>query len=651
MLSDSVENIKGIGKKAEEDLNKIKIYTHKDLLEHFPIRYEYYAPPISVEEFIPSKMISIKCIVTRLPVPTKTGNGQYISMNINGKYLNLLWFHNPYISRILQLKKEYVFRGSIIENGNGTYSMVSPTFYTVDEYSKIQGVYEPVYRQSKNLKSGKIRNAIEQIKDEIEGLEDFVADNVRTDLKMMKYSEAVYKLHFPQDKKQLTEAIRSIKYMELYQYLKAVHDKKQRKCTVYRMAKFKDIILPFELTDGQKETWLDIQKDMDSGIQMRRLVQGDVGSGKSIVAFLSMIAMGQNGYQSALLAPTEILAQQHYEAFVELLKANNLYELYHPVLLTGSTTAKEKNDIYQLLLSGKARMVIGTHAILSDKITFHSLGLVVTDEQHRFGVEQRNALNVSGYAEDVLPHILAMSATPIPRSLAGILYGDMDISIIKTKPRGRMPVKNCLIPDNKRNIGWKFIEKEVVKGRQAYIVCSMVDENDKDLKSVKDYVTHLNNAHPNLKADVLYGAMHPWEKEEVMQRFSKGELDVLISTTVIEVGVNVPNASVMMIENAERFGLAQLHQLRGRIGRGKEQSYCIFIQGDGKEENERLRFISSTNDGFEIAEKDMQLRGAGDLVGTMQSGQKKFKIANIYTDIEDINQINRYLEKENDVNV
>lgn len=291
-------------------------------------------------------------------------------------------------------------------------------------------------------------------------------------------------------------------------------------------------------------------------------------------------------------------------------------------------------------------MIIGTHAVLNEKLQFHALGLVITDEQHRFGVDQRNALASYGYAKDVRPHILAMSATPIPRTLSGILYGDMDISIIRSKPEGRKPVRNCLISDKKRAAGWSFINKEVKKGRQAYIVCSMVDENEHNLVSVTQYKRQLASVFPEIRSGILFGGMTPNEKETIMQQFKDGALDVLISTTVIEVGVNVPNATVMMIENAERFGLAQLHQLRGRIGRGSEQSYCIFVQGDGKEESERLDFIAHTNDGFLIAEKDLALRGAGDLTGTMQSGHKKFRIADIYTDVDYINQINEYLNKE-----
>lgn len=644
MLENPIDDIKGVGSKSTEEFHKMKIDTHKDLLEHFPIRYEYYPEPVPAKDFFPAKTTAIRLILKTMPLPARTGNGHYIRLRFEQRTLMLIWFHNPYINRLLSLNHEYIFRGTISMNADGTFIMSSPAFYTPEQYIACQGNYEPVYRQTKNLRTGKIQKAIHEIRDEIPLLEDLTPEGFRRQFSLMPYAKAVEALHFPLSKKMIQEARRSICMMELYEYLYQGHQMKKKDQTVFRIGVVQQVSLPFSLTKDQQDTWEQIQADFRTGYQMRRLVQGDVGTGKSMIAFLSMIAMAQNGYQSVLLAPTEILAQQHYDSLYRLLETNKLQQLYQPVLLTGST--QKKASIYQKIMNGTARMIIGTHAVLNEKLQFHTLGLVITDEQHRFGVDQRNALASYGYAQDVRPHILAMSATPIPRTLSGILYGDMDISIIRSKPEGRKPVRNCLISDKKRAAGWSFINKEVKKGRQAYIVCSMVDENEHNLVSVTQYKGQLASVFPEIRSEILFGGMTPNEKETIMQQFKDGALDVLISTTVIEVGVNVPNATVMMIENAERFGLAQLHQLRGRIGRGSEQSYCIFVQGDGKEESERLDFIAHTNDGFLIAEKDLALRGAGDLTGTMQSGHKKFRIADIYTDVDYINQINEYLNKE-----
>ncbi|MCI6996312.1 MAG: ATP-dependent DNA helicase RecG [Eubacterium sp.] len=644
MLENPIDDINGVGSKSTEEFHKMKINTHKDLLEHFPIRYEYYPEPVPAKDFFPAKTAAIRLVLKTMPLPARTGNGHYIRLRFEQHTLMLIWFHNPYINRLLSLNHEYIFRGTISMNADGTYIMSSPAFYTPEQYIVCQGNYEPVYRQTKNLRTGRIQKAIHEIRDEIPFLEDLTPEGFRRQFSLMPYAKAVEALHFPLSKKMIQDARRSICMMELYGYLYQVHQMKKKDQTVFRIGAVQQVSLPFSLTKDQQDTWEQIQADFRTGYQMRRLVQGDVGTGKSMIAFLSMIAMAQNGYQSVLLAPTEILAQQHYDSLYRLLEINKLQQLYQPVLLTGSTQKKE--SVYQKIMNGTARMIIGTHAVLNEKLQFHALGLVITDEQHRFGVAQRNALASYGYAQDIRPHILAMSATPIPRTLSGILYGDMDISIIRSKPEGRKPVKNCLISDKKRAAGWSFINKEVKKGRQAYIVCSMVDENEHHLVSVTQYKGQLASVFPEIRSGLLFGSMAPNEKESIMQQFKDGTLDVLISTTVIEVGVNVPNATVMMIENAERFGLAQLHQLRGRIGRGCEQSYCIFVQGDGKEESERLDFIAHTNDGFLIAEKDLALRGAGDLTGTMQSGHKKFRIADIYTDVDYINQINEYLNKE-----
>ena len=362
---------------------------------------------------------------------------------------------------------------------------------------------------------------------------------------------------------------------------------------------------------------------------MSRLVQGDVGSGKTILAFLAMIMTVENGYQAVLMAPTEVLARQHFQAMEKLLQEQNI-DFGHPVLLTGSDTAKEKREKYALIASKEANLVIGTHALIQEKVQYNNLGLVITDEQHRFGVKQREALTTMGNP----PNVLVMSATPIPRTLAIIIYGDLDISVIDELPAQRLPIKNCVVDESYRPNAYRFMEKEAAAGHQIYIICPMVEESHKlELENVTDYTERLKNLMPGFSIACLHGKMKPKEKNLIMEQFAAGNIDVLVSTTVIEVGVNVPNATVMMIENAERFGLAQLHQLRGRVGRGKDQSYCIMVNvGGTPDKNARLQVLKKSNDGFYIASEDLKLRGPGDIFGVRQSGELELKLADIYTD-------------------
>ncbi len=390
--------------------------------------------------------------------------------------------------------------------------------------------------------------------------------------------------------------------------------------------------LPFSLTNAQKKVWKEIKRDLAEEKVMNRLVQGDVGSGKTMIAILTLLEAAENGYQAALMAPTEVLARQHYENILELFQTHHI--LRKPLLLTGSMTAKEKKEAYEVIANHEVDIIIGTHALIQEKVKFHRLGLVITDEQHRFGVRQREILSEKGEEKEAV-HVLVMSATPIPRTLAIILYGDLDISVIDELPASRLPIKNCVVDTNYRPKAYRFIENEIQKGRQIYIICPMVEESEQmEAENVLDYTqmlkTHFSSA---VQIEYLHGRMKPKEKNEIMERFSRNKIQILVSTTVIEVGVNVPNATVMMVENAERFGLAQLHQLRGRVGRGKEQSYCIFVSGSDKKETlERLEILNKSNDGFFIASEDLRLRGPGDLLGIRQSGIMEFKIGDVFMD-------------------
>ena len=400
--------------------------------------------------------------------------------------------------------------------------------------------------------------------------------------------------------------------------------------------------LPYELTQAQERAFQEIVEDLTGGMVMNRLIQGDVGSGKTILAVLALLLTAYNGYQGALMAPTEVLARQHFESISQLFQEQEIDKT--PVLVTGSMTAREKRDAYEKIASHEADIVIGTHALIQEKVIFDNLALVITDEQHRFGVGQREALGEKGNT----PHIMVMSATPIPRTLAIILYGDLDISVIDQVPASRLPIKNCVVGPDYRKKAYDFIAGQTAQGRQAYVICPMVEPSEMiEAENVLDYTKVLKKSLPSdVTVEYLHGKMKPKEKNKVMEQFARGEIQVLVSTTVVEVGVNVPNATVMMIENAERFGLAQLHQLRGRVGRGRFQSYCIMINSSGDEETgKRLDILNRSNDGFYIASEDLKLRGPGDIFGMRQSGDMEFKLADIFTDAEILKQVSEEVDR------
>ena len=518
--------------------------------------------------------------------------------------------------------------------------MEHPEIFTPAAYEEILHSMQPVYGLTAGLSNKLIVKLMHQVLEEQELKAEFLPDKLKEYYHLADDNYAISTIHFPATMQELLVARKRLVFDEFLLFILAVQILKGKTEEASNAFPMKPVwateqmieALPYRLTKAQLNAWHEIERDLCSHTLMSRLVQGDVGSGKTILAFLAMVLTVENGYQTALMVPTEVLANQHFEAFTRLMEEQGITSC-RPALLTGSTTAREKRRIYGEIASGETNVIIGTHALIQEKVIYENLGLVITDEQHRFGVKQREALTTRGNP----PHVLVMSATPIPRTLAIIVYGDLDISIIDELPAMRLPIKNCVVGISYRPKAYTFIERQVREGRQAYIICPMVEESEgADGENVTDYTASIREIFPtDITIAMLHGKMKPNEKNQIMEQFAKGEIQILVSTTVVEVGVNVPNATVMMVENAERFGLAQLHQLRGRVGRGEYQSYCIFMQGNEEEEtSKRLQILNKSNDGFYIAGEDLKLRGPGDLFGIRQSGQLEFHIGDIYQDAD-----------------
>lgn len=634
-----VNRIKGVGEKTAALFGKINVYTIDDLIRHYPRDYETYDAPVSVREAVPGKLQTIYGQITAIPNIKKVRNLSILNAVLkdsNGESIQLTFFNMPFLKKVLKPGGFYLFRGLIQQRGIHKI-MEQPRMFTWDEYQKKTGRLLPRYALTKGLTNQTVQKSVAQALEYYPPEKEYLPQMILQKYPMLSHREAIYALHFPESREELLTARNRMVFEEFFSFLLVLRKNKELAAKTenhFPMYETADIVrfleqLPFPLTKAQKKVWGELREDMGSPYAMNRLIQGDVGSGKTILAVLALLMCAANGYQGAMMAPTEVLAVQHFETISGYVKKYGI--AFRPVLLTGSMTAKEKREAYAKIASGEANLIIGTHALIQEKVEYSSLALVVTDEQHRFGVRQRETLAAKGSE----PHVLVMSATPIPRTLAIILYGDLKVSVIDELPANRLPIKNCVVGTSYRPKAYEFIAKEVAAGRQAYVICPMVEEGEsEDLENVVDYTEKLRAAlPPSVQVAYLHGKMRPSDKNRIMEEFAAKEIDVLVSTTVIEVGINVPNATVMMVENAERFGLAQLHQLRGRVGRGEFQSYCIFIStSEAKETMERLQILNHSNDGFHIASEDLKLRGPGDIFGIRQSGEFAFVLGDIYTD-------------------
>ena len=646
----SIETLKGIGEKTAKLFEKVGVKTVDDLLHYYPRGYDSYKEPCAIGELREDEIGTVDGYLKAGATGRHFGGLSMVTASISdmtGK-LKLVWYHMPYLKNTLKADSHYIFRGKVVRKKTGL-TMEQPQMFKPEDYMDMLRRMRPVYGQTKGLGNKTITSAMEQAL-EVRVMErDYLPAKLRKKHELAEYNFAIEHIHFPLDETDLLFARKRLVYDEFFLFLLAVRrlkEKRQDLQSVYVMGEDAQCRrleneLPYNLTGAQKRALEEVYEDLQNGTVMNRLIQGDVGSGKTIIAVLALLRAAENGFQGALMVPTEVLARQHFESVTELFAKHGI--MRSVVLVTGSMTAKEKRLAYEKIANHEADIVIGTHALIQDKVVYDNLALVITDEQHRFGVAQRETLGSKGSQ----PHVLVMSATPIPRTLAIIIYGDLDISVIDELPANRLPIKNCVVDTGYRKRAYNFIMKEVQNGRQAYVICPMVEESEMiEAENVLDYTKVLRENLPGIRVEYLHGKMKPKEKNAIMEEFASGAIQVLVSTTVVEVGVNVPNATVMMIENAERFGLAQLHQLRGRVGRGNEQSYCIMVNASGdKGKNARLEVLNKSNDGFFIASEDLRLRGPGDIFGLRQSGDLEFKIADIYTDAVTLKKVSEDVEE------
>ena len=631
--------IKGIGDKTSVLFNKLGVFDIDDLVHFYPVKYIPYERVISIEEAVPDEQVAICARIISAPRTIRAGRLKITNAVIedySGK-LKCVWYNSPFIASGIEREKEYVFSGKLVKKGSGAM-LEHPIIYKSDEYKALAGKLKPLYRTVKGLNQKIIRKAVLSALEKYTFEEDFLPVDIRERYDLTDNISACHNMHFSDNRQELEKARKRVVFDEFFNFIYSLSILKEKTSSFSEYdIKTEGILelfenkLPFELTEDQKKAVNDIFSDIDNHRVVNRLIQGDVGSGKTIISLILMYAAYKSGYQSIIMVPTEVLANQHFRTCLGIFA--DFEDKPQICLLTGSMSPAEKTAAHAQIKSGEADIIIGTHALIQTGVEPERAAVVITDEQHRFGVRQREKLT----QHQKKPHILVMSATPIPRTLAVILYGDLDISTVVTKPKGRLPVKNAVITAKDRGKAYRTILDQVNAGHQAYIICPMVEESEGlDAENVLDYASKIKSIFPeNIVIQFLHGRLPQTEKDNIMCSFARGDINILISTTVVEVGVDVPNATVMMIENAERFGLATLHQLRGRVGRGDDQAYCIFVQTtDSENARQRLKVVGGSNDGFYIASEDLRLRGPGELLGSAQSGDMRFDIADIYTDAE-----------------
>lgn len=643
----NIAELKGIGEKTQRLFAKVGIETVGDLIRYYPRGYDVYEEAVPIGELEEGKVQTVTGMIfgrVQVSGSRKLQVTTLMLKDLTGT-LKVIWFRMPFLRNTFAKGGAVTLRGRVVSRKQVLTMEHPEIFYPSEKYEEKKDTLQPVYGLTTGLTNHMVAKAVRQALSGLNLSKETLPETVRLKYGLAEYNFAMRGIHFPEDKQVFYQARERLVFEEFLEFilaLRKLRDKNERFGNDYVIPaspRVEEFIkeLPYELTGAQKKVWKEISADMASDTVMSRLVQGDVGSGKTIVAFLALLTVALNGMQAAMMAPTEVLARQHYATITRMLEEHQI-----PVkaeLLTGSMTTKEKRRAYDRIECGYAKIIVGTHALIQDAVNYDNLALVVTDEQHRFGVKQRETFAKKGG----VPHVLVMSATPIPRTLAIILYGDLDISVIDELPANRLPIKNCVVDTGYRATAYTFMKKQIGEGRQCYIICPMVEESESlEAENVLDYSSMLQEEMGDgIVVSCLHGRMKQAEKDEIMERFAKNEIQILVSTTVIEVGIDVPNATVMMIENAERFGLAQLHQLRGRVGRGKHQSYCIFMTASkAKEAKERLDILNHSNDGFKIASEDLKLRGPGDLFGIRQSGLMNFRLGDVYQDAKILQKAN-----------
>lgn len=646
-LSDSIQYVKGVGPKKKVELNRLGIKTVYDLLTYYPRTYEDQSVLTKIADLKAGCQATVAGVIVNVSDRQGGRRGMTIITALIGDgsgFLQITWFNQKYLKKQLKPGSRVFVTGKVsyAYGGRGQFAMSQLASFQIlgeaDEAETLTGIM-PVYGATEKLNQKFFRKIIKELfASELE-VEEIIAEPIKAKYNLLNRFEALKNIHFPENFTELKIARARLAFEELYMIQcgllllkKRVQEKKSGVRHLADSNLLKQVLtaLPFKLTHDQAKTWQEIKHDMESSVPMRRLVQGDVGSGKTVIALLALVKTVENGYQGALMAPTEILASQHYESFQNLLSDFGIRVGF----LSGRLTKKKREEMYALLAEQKIDIVIGTHALIQEGVHFAKLGLVVTDEQHRFGIDQRAELEKKG---ELTPDVLVMTATPIPRTMTLTVYGDLDVSFIQELPPGRQPIRTFVRTPDRRELIYQYVLTQLKAGRQAYVVCPLIEMNEEsDLPSAEEVYDELRfGIFQGVPCGLVHGRMKPAEKEQIMQAFYEDKIKLLVATTVIEVGVNVPNASIMVIEHAERFGLAQLHQLRGRIGRGEYKSYCILVS-DMKTENakERLKIMATTSDGFKLAEADLKMRGPGQFFGTLQHGLPDLKIADVLGDMD-----------------